>query len=539
MSSEVSRLRAYAASGAGEWTAAAALLLVFVGLAWLQRVPSITTESDDSMYILLSESLRDGGFRSIHLVNAPVHTKFPPLFPALLAAVASVAGESTDAFAAMNIGLTVLALVFIFAVARRRWPPPVALGALAIVASSPPLQTFTGAVASEPAFLAFTALTLWVLAGVPLTTGRAAGACACASLAALTRTVGGTLILAVVGLLLLERRWRLAAAFTGIVGAAVLGAAFWLRAHGMPGPAAEYIAEAVGRGQAATANPIVIVARRVIINGPEYAGQMLWLLSFPTVRGTLLEKLVWLSITSVALAVGVWLLWRRWRIAALFLLIYGALLLAWQWAVWRFLLPVLPLLSLAILAGVDALVAKKWNRRVATAAVVALTALTTVTGLTRSAQTAAVKRGCDRERPMRSASCFNADQLSFFEAARYVAAHTPPSAVAMSSKEPTFHYLTRRRIVPVDSLNARTPERAEEFLQRSGVSYVILGHLSHADPPYSIRLRSACHRLRPEREFPPRTTVFRVVPATEADPRACEILRAYARHAGQFRSQIF
>jgi hypothetical protein len=282
----------------------------------------------------------------------------------------------------------------------------------------------------------------------------------------------------------------------------------------------------------------VIVGRRVTINGPQYAGEMLWWLSFPTMRGTLVEKLVWLSITSVALAVGVGLFWRRWRIAALFVLIYGALILGWQWAVGRFLVPVLPLLSLAILAGVYALVAK-WSRRVATAAVVALTALTTATGLIRDARTAAVKRGCDRERAMRSASCFNADQLSFFEAARYVAAHTPRSAVAMSSKERTFHYLTGRRVVPVDSINARAPERAEEFLQRTAVSYVILGHLSHADIPYSLRLTRACHRLRPEREFPPRTTVFRVVPAAEGDPRACEILRAYARDAEHFQSQIF
>ena len=140
---------------------------------------------------------------------------------------------------------------------------------------------------------------------------------------------------------------------------------------------------------------------------------------------------------------------------------------------------------------------------------------------------------------MRSPSCFNADQLSFFEAARYVATQTPPDAVAMSSKEATFYYLTSRRVLSVDSINARAPERAEEFLQREGVSYAILGHLSDGDIPFSLRLKSACRRLRPEREFPPRTTVFRVVPAADGDPRACEILRAYARDAGRFRSQIF
>jgi hypothetical protein len=513
-------------------------LLVFIVLAWLQRVPSLTTGNDDAMYILLSRSLREGGFHSIHLVDAPVHTTYPPVFPALLAVVASVAGESTDAFVAMNIALAVLALALFFAVARRRWPPPVALGALAIAASSPALQTIAGAVMSEPAFLAFTGLTLWLLASQPVTTGRVALACACALLAALTRTVGATLILAVVALLLLERRWRFAAAFAGIVGATVLGAALWLRAHAMPAPAAEYIADAMGTGHVVSANPLVVIGRRVGINGAQYAQDLVWSLAFPTIRGTLVDNLIWLSITSVALAVGVWVFWRRWRIAALLVLVYGALILVWQWAVGRFLVPMLPLIALAILAGVDGLVVKR-DRFAARAAVVGLAALMTVTGLIRDARTIAVKRGCDREQAMRSASCFNADQLSFFEAARYVAVHTPPSAVAMSSKEATFHYLTGRHLVSVDSINARAPDRAEEFLQREGVSYVILGHLYVGDIAFSARLTAACHRLQPEREFPPRTTVFRVVPAADGDPRACEILRAYARDAGQFRSQTF
>jgi hypothetical protein len=490
------------------------------------------------MYVLLSRSLREGGFHSTHMVNAPVHTTYPPVFPALLAAAASVAGESIDAFVAMNIALTGFALALTFAVARRRWPPSVALGALAIAVSSPPLQTISGSVMSEPAFLVLTALTLWLLAVAPLTTGRVAMACACALLAALTRTVGATLIIAVVGLLLLERRWWFAAVFAGIIGALVLGVALWLRAQGMPGPAAAYIADAMGTGNGASGNAVGVLARRVIINGGEYARELLWSLPFPTLRETLIDNLLSLALISVALPVGMWLFWRRWRIAALFVLVYGALILGWQWAVGRFLVPVLPLTALAFIAGLDTLVAR-WNRRAAPAVVVALAALMTLAGLIRGASTVAAKRACDRQRATRSPSCFNADQLSLFEAARYVAAHTPPSAVAMSSKEATFHYLTGRRVVPVDSINARPPERAEEFLQRAGVSYVILGHLYYGDIAFSLRLTRACHRLRLEREFPPRTIVFRVVPATEADPRACEVLRAYARDAEQFRSQIF
>ena len=91
---------------------------MFIVFAWLQRVPSLTTANDDAMYVLLSRSLREGGYHSIHLVDAPIHTKYPPLFPALLATVTTVTGESIDAFVAMNIALAVTGLALIFAVAE-------------------------------------------------------------------------------------------------------------------------------------------------------------------------------------------------------------------------------------------------------------------------------------------------------------------------------------------------------------------------------------------------------------------------------------
>ena len=77
----------YFRTSAGQWTIAAIFLAGFVVLAWLQRVPSLTTANDDATYVLLARSLRDGGFNSIHLVGAPIHTKYPPVFPVLLAAV--------------------------------------------------------------------------------------------------------------------------------------------------------------------------------------------------------------------------------------------------------------------------------------------------------------------------------------------------------------------------------------------------------------------------------------------------------------------
>ena len=533
-----SQAPAFFRTRAGEWTIAAVFLLMFVVLAWLQRVPSITTANDDATYVLLSRSLREGGYNSIHIVGTPIHTKYPPLFPALLAGVSSIAGESIDAFLAMNIVLAAIGLALVFAVARRIVAPPVALGALAMAAANPALQGTSGTVMSEPVFLVFTALTLWVLSRAPLTKRDIVLACVVATLAALTRTIGATLILAVLALLVVERRWRPAVVFSGLLLLVVVGVSLWLRARAMPELAADYLTEAAETATRSSPNPLALVSRRVIANAPGYAGTLLWVLSVPTVGGTILDNLAWLVITSAALAAGLLAFWRRWMIVTLFVAIYAALLLAWPWVIGRFLVPLLPLIALAFLAGAYTLV-NRWGARAASVTVIALAATIAITGLSRSATRIAVRSRCDREQAMQSPSCFNADQLAFFAAARYVAEHTPPSSTVMAVNEGTFFYVAQHRLVPVDSLIVRPSDRAASFLRDEKVSYAVIGHVGIDSPAFAERLLSACDHLEPMAEFPPRTTVFRVLPAASTDARACVILCDYQAGAGEFMPQIF
>ena len=528
----------YFRSSAGQWTVAALFLVLFATLAWPQRVPSLTTANDDATYVLLSRSLLHGGYNSVHLVGEPVHTKYPPVFPTILAAASSMAGESTNVFAAVNIVFATTALALIFAVARHRLPPSIALGALAMSATNPFLQGSAGTVMSEPSFLAFVALTLWVLARPPQTSASLALACGCATVAALTRTVGVTLVLAVLALLLIERRWRAVAFYAGILAAIVITVSMWLRMHDMPELAADYITDALDAGRDPSPNPVVVIGRRVALNARGYAGSLLWLLSVPTVAGTIADNVLWLALVALTLAAGLWLLWRRWRIVTVFLLIYGALILAWPWVVSRFLVPVLPLLAVTTLAGAHSLV-ERWRSRGATAVVITLAAIISIAGLARSASRIAVRSKCDRSDAMRSPSCFSADQLSFFAAARWVGEHTPPSAIVMSSNEGTFFYLAHRKLVPVDSINARPPERADAFLRRENVSYAIMNRAADDDVPFSGRLLGACEHLEPVEEFPPRTVVFRVLPRPSSNSRACEILEDNSRSAEEFLPQVF
>ena len=55
---------------------------------------------------------------------------------------------------------------------------------------------------------------------------------------------------------------------------------------------------------------------------------------------------------------------------------------------------------------------------------------------------------------------------------------------------------------------------------------MLLNHVSFDALELSVRLTRACDRLRPERVFPPRTTVFRVVPT---DQETLGHARSFAR----------
>ena len=528
----------YLRTNAGQWTIAAVLVALFVVLAWLQRVPSLTTADDDATYVLLARSLRDGGYNSIHLVGAPFHTKYPPVFPALIAGVSALVGESIDAFAAMNIALSVAGLVLIFAAAKRLLPPVVALGALAMAATSPFLQGISGTVMSEPAFLGLIALTVWTLSRMPLTPRAIAIACVFATLAVLTRTAGVTLVVAVIALLVLERQWRAAALYGGLIALVVVGVSLWLRARAMPELAADYISDVVTTGSQQRPNPAAVVGGRVLENAPQYAGTLLWVLSVPAIGGTIVDNLFWLIIACVALGAGLVFFWRTWKIVPLFAATYGALLLVWPWVLGRFLIPLLPLLAAVFLTGIHVLVSR-WGPRAASAAVIAVVAIIAFTGVSRAAIKVATRSQCEREQAMLSPSCFNADQLSFFAAARYIGEQTPPSSIVLSAKEGTFFYLSNRRLVPSDSINALPTAAAAEFLKRQQVAYAVVSHVSFEGRPLSDRLLSACEYLEPAAEFPPRTTVFRVMPSPSPGSQACEILKDYRRDAEEFLPQIF
>ncbi|MFB6239956.1 MAG: hypothetical protein ABEJ46_00005, partial [Gemmatimonadota bacterium] len=66
------------------WAAVAVGLHVLLGL--LLYDPTLFTGGDNAGYMILADALRSGrGYLHLHLPDTPLHTKYPPGYPAALA----------------------------------------------------------------------------------------------------------------------------------------------------------------------------------------------------------------------------------------------------------------------------------------------------------------------------------------------------------------------------------------------------------------------------------------------------------------------
>ncbi|HSM12840.1 MAG TPA: hypothetical protein VLA66_02135 [Thermoanaerobaculia bacterium] len=189
---------------------------------------------DDGIYLSTAKSLAEGrGYRLIHLPGEPAQTKYPPLFPMLLAPVWIAAPEwPANVYWFKLVGITTMAVaLLLFQRVARRVVGLSALGSLAallICAASPLLLGSASWVLSEPLFAA-------CVAGALLATGRAASstpasraailAGALAGAATLVRLQGVVLVAAIPAALLLEGRRRDAG--RALVAGAAPVAAWW------------------------------------------------------------------------------------------------------------------------------------------------------------------------------------------------------------------------------------------------------------------------------------------------------------------------
>lgn len=215
--------------------AALGALLLLLALAACTITPIYSAWKDECVYLATAESLAQGmGYRHVELPGEPWQTKYPPLYPALLALVYKLQPSLPRAYpviVALNAALASTALVLWYFVLRRRfgagpWLAALACALAAINALWFQLQTTA---MSEPLAAA---LMMAALLLIPDETGRdgPARSLSCGvflALAGMTRVLAAPIGAGVVLWLLVRRRWSRAA----MTAAPLLAAMAWWSWH--------------------------------------------------------------------------------------------------------------------------------------------------------------------------------------------------------------------------------------------------------------------------------------------------------------------
>jgi len=344
---------------------------VFLGLAVLYAGTASNElggnlGGDNAQYLLLAKALAQGqGYVDLYLPWHPPHTKYPPLFPLLLAPFTWLGAYQ---LLAVHLFISFLALAVPFALAgwtrRQGYSETASLGVLLLAATIPYYYQFLLHILSEVPFMAFSYFTLWGMARTHSRSGaRDLLIITLATLAALfTRTAGAALVAAVMLELLRRpelRRLRLAripwpAFFAAVVVLAWLG---WsLRNYGAggssPGYVQEFLLKDAYRPEAGYAG-FQELAHRFFSRAYDY-------LPFLAVQVTLGDfhfsihapPYYFLPLLFVIM-VGIAQRWDSQERTAEWFFIFSIMILSLWWQNdARFALPLLPLASLYLLLGI-------------------------------------------------------------------------------------------------------------------------------------------------------------------------------------------
>lgn len=443
---------------------------------------------DNAGYIALGHSLVSGqGYTELWDPAAPPHTKYPPVFPLLLAVAMALGAKGWVGLKAVSVLATLTVAPGVFLWARTRVPESLALGVALLTALSPSLLYHSHWVLSDVPFVAFAVWALWALSGVGGQISEQPGgsdsglrwlvAAVVVLLAAFTRSAGLPLAGAAVAALALERRWGRAGALAAVVGLPF--AAWWLRGRSAVVAEGRYTREFFlldpyqpDLGSASAGDFVA----RVIENLVGYLTRFLpdALLGAQGPAATLV------TLTVVLLALVGWvrsLRAGRPGVAALFLPLYTAVILLWP-AVWsgdRFALPLVPVL-LVFAAEESWRLARRWNDGARNAALVALGL---VVALPAMGDWVEAREEADRCRAAaRTAgpwACGGPGLVDFAAAARWAGAHLSEGSPVLTRK-PRIWYLNSglpTRTYPFSDIPGALIEEAEA----AGARHVVLDYV--------------------------------------------------------------
>jgi hypothetical protein len=499
----------------------AAIVVGHIALAWQVRARGIFTFGDDAAYLLLSRALRAFSYRQYQFIGEPVEARFPPGYPAVLA-VLGLFGEHVRLIAGAGIAISASGLIALFDVIRRRWSEEIALLVTAAVAVNPAVVTNAGAIASETVFGSLTLWSLWAADRTDHGESRGLVAGAAAIAAAMTRSAGVTLPLALGAHWLLRRRFRFVTVMA-VASAVTVGAWLtWTTFAPKREVRRSYIDDAVAI-RSGDGSALGTLMHRVTTNATIYAGQTVPAeLQLPVTKRTRLDNVAWLAVLGVFGVTGVLSAWRHWNAAVVFAATYATLLLAWPFTLERFVEPLVPFVIAFVLVGAWKLGRRLTsNRRWAPALPVVMGAILATAALTTDRRLVADALACDRNR----VDCAPPASLDYVDAATYAATHTPPDARFVAPKSATFYYFAPRKSTFWDEVIIQSEASFLPYLDRNGVRYLL------TTPVYSDHLTLTrlalmhCTQFDLVRALSPETLILvRRATPSELDTPACRAL---------------
>lgn len=461
---------------------------MFVVAAAFTAIPH--TGGDNAGYISLAHGLlTDGAYLDVFDPERMKHTKYPPVFPGLLAIMMALGARTWGTLKLAAAVPTVLAVGATFVWAAQRVGVWAAFGIALLLSLSAGIVYYSHWVLSDPLFLALTMLALAALAMSDVRSSeevRDEGSApppdrahrvwlvigiAATGLAYFTRSAGLPMVLALLGWLALDRRWR---TLTGsAIGLGLPMLAWWIRGRGEG--VAQYGTEfwmvnpydpALGTIGVFGLVPRIVenASAYVLEHGP--AGIV-------GTDGTALP-VIGVALTVSALAGWVLSVRERVGVAEIFFPLYAGLILVWP-AVWggdRFALPLYPLVFLYGAVCIRALGRRGPPTVVSVVGAVALLALLLPAAghwLDGNRQNGLCDAVAEEQGPW---ACYGARVGYFVRAASWTSSGLPDGAAVLSRKPRHFYLLSGHpsRTFPFDADPAAHIELADQI----GARYVLL-----------------------------------------------------------------
>ena len=406
--------------------------------------PSVTgLYHDDGIYIATAKSLAEtGSYRLIDLPGAPLQTKYPPLYPALLA----LAWRAHPSFP-WNLWLLKLVNAFLLGalvLLVHRWlsrasllTPVVRLLAVAVMATAPGLLSWADLVLSDLTFLVLVLATMLAdpaeRPGSHLGTTTIAGALAAAS--ALTRTLGLAVCLGLVWHVWFHRGWRDAAKMAAVEALLLLPWAV------------------VVHSSAAAPNELLsyytsyeMPAWQHLSSDPRLAGHIVvanlvfFTSALPVVLGLPWRPLAVVCLLLAGAAAAERHVRARCGLAGRIGAIYGVAILGHPYPMARYLVPLVPFAYALVLAGGGLLAGRLRSQRLEIVPAIVLLSVNSFWLAHFASVSGQMVHGeFGRSLPF--------EWAGYIETASWIRANTPPSAVLASADDTLYFLYSGRRCV--------------------------------------------------------------------------------------------